>query len=67
MAPPRKRGKGSGAASSDRLEAYRRIRKPMPPPDQVIPDKHRKAEERDAKQAIRDAEALPADRLRKER
>jgi hypothetical protein len=31
---------------SDPLEAYRRIRKPMPPPERVIPDKRRKTKER---------------------
>jgi len=32
----------------DRLEAYRRIRKPMPPPERVLPDKRTKITEREA-------------------
>jgi hypothetical protein len=34
--------------SDDPLEAYRRVRKPMPPPERVIPDKRRKIAEREA-------------------
>jgi hypothetical protein len=34
---------------TDPLEAYRRIRKPMPPPERVIPDKRRKTQEREAR------------------
>jgi len=37
----------------DPLEAYRRIRKPMPPPEQVIPDKRRKLEEEEGKRELR--------------
>jgi hypothetical protein len=48
---PRKRRRKETA---DPLEAYRRIRKPMPPPEQVIPDKRRKAEEREAKRRLRE-------------
>jgi hypothetical protein len=33
-------------------EAYRRIRKPMPPPDQVIPDKRRQQAEREAEREM---------------
>jgi hypothetical protein len=44
MARNRKRGKGV----DDPLEAYRRIRKPMPPPERVMPDKRRKMAEREA-------------------
>jgi hypothetical protein len=50
---PRKRRRKEKA---DPLEAYRRIRKPMPPPEQVIPDKRRKAEEREAERELRDAD-----------
>jgi predicted phosphoribosyltransferase len=34
---------------------YRRIRKPMPPPERVEPDRRLEADERDAEQEIRDA------------
>ena len=33
----------------DPVEAYRRIRKPMPPPERVIADKRRDARDREAK------------------
>jgi hypothetical protein len=46
MAPRKKRKPGP---ASDPLEVYRRIRKPMPPPERVIPDKRREVEEREAK------------------
>ncbi|HYV02857.1 MAG TPA: hypothetical protein VEM93_11085 [Actinomycetota bacterium] len=38
----------------DPLEAYRRIRKPMPPPERIIPDKRRRAEEREADREVRE-------------
>ena len=42
---------------ADPLEPYRRIRKPMPPPERVIPDKRREEEERRAeREARRDVE-----------
>jgi hypothetical protein len=37
----------------DPLDAYRRIRKPMPPPQKVVPDRRRELEE---EQAQRDVE-----------
>jgi hypothetical protein len=37
---------------TDPLAAYRRIRKPMPPPEKVIPDKRRKIDEEDAHREI---------------
>jgi hypothetical protein len=43
---PRKR---KGRDPADPLAAYKRIRKPMPPPEQVIPDKRRRVQEREAK------------------
>jgi hypothetical protein len=53
----RKRSKGSGGRSGQ-LDAYRRIRKPMPPPEQVIPDRRRSKEEelahREAKDDVAD-------------
>ncbi|MBI2237105.1 MAG: hypothetical protein HYU54_01060 [Actinobacteria bacterium] len=36
------------------LEAYRRIRKPMPPPEKVVPDKRRKLEEEEARREFRE-------------
>jgi len=38
----------------DPLEAYRRIRKPMPPPERVIPDKRKKMTDKDAKREARE-------------
>ena len=44
--------------ADDPLAAYRRIRKPMPPPEKVIADKRRKLEaeqaEREAQQGVED-------------
>ena len=40
--------------AGDPLEPYRRIRKPMPPPEQVIPDKRRKVAEREADRESRE-------------
>jgi hypothetical protein len=36
------------------LATYRRIRKPMPPPERVLPDKRRKAQEREAERELRE-------------
>ena len=52
MPTPRKR---KGRDSADPLAAYKRIRKPMPPPEQVIPDKRRKVQEREAEREEREA------------
>lgn len=42
------------------LDPYKRVRKPMPPPGRVIPDRRRKMEEerrrKEAEEAIEDAE-----------
>ncbi len=35
------------------LEAYRRVRKPMPPPEQAIPDKRRKLDEEEGRRELR--------------
>jgi hypothetical protein len=51
MAPPRRR-----RGPKDPLEAYRRIRKAMPPPERVEPDKRRKVTEREAEREAREAE-----------
>jgi hypothetical protein len=44
----------------DPLEVYRRIRKPMPPPEKVIPDRRRELEEneaeREADESLREKE-----------
>ena len=39
---------------TDPLAAYRRIRKPMPPPEKVLADQRRKREEEDAQRQIRE-------------
>jgi hypothetical protein len=51
LVSPRKRRR---KATADPLDAYRRIRKPMPPPERVIPDKRRKVEEREAERELRE-------------
>ena len=51
MAARRKR-----ARTDDPLAAYRRIRKPMPPPEKVIEDKRRKLDEEQAEREIRERE-----------
>ncbi len=38
----------------DPLEAYRRIRRKMPPPEKVIPDKRREIGEEEAQRELRD-------------
>ena len=40
--------------ADDPLEAYRRIRKPMPPPEKVEPDKRRKLEEEEGRRELRE-------------
>ena len=49
MGTRRKRGKGK---EKDPLSAYRRIRKPMPPPEKVIPDRRRELEEEEARREM---------------
>ncbi len=39
---------------ADPLAAYKRIRKPMPPPEKVIGDKRRKMDEEEAEREIRE-------------
>ena len=48
MGSPKKRTK----PDTDPLEAYRRIRRPMPPPQRVVPDKRRELEEEQARKHI---------------
>ncbi len=45
----RKRGKGK---DEDPLAAYRRIRRPMPPPEKTIPDRRRELEEEAARREM---------------
>jgi putative phosphoribosyl transferase len=49
--PKRRRRPGS----NDRLEPYRRIRKPMPPPDHVESDRRRDLEDEDARRQVEEA------------
>ena len=42
--------------SDDPLEPYRKVRKPVPPPGRVIPDRRRKLDEREAERRRRDPE-----------
>jgi len=50
MASKRKRAK----READPLAAYRRIRKPMPPPERVVPDKRRDLDQHEARREIED-------------
>jgi hypothetical protein len=50
---PRPR-KPKGRTPADPLDAYKRIRKPMPPPERVIPDKRRTTQEREAEREERE-------------
>lgn len=43
-------------APGDPLEAYRRIRKPVPPPERVVEDRRRKLEEEEAERLIQERE-----------
>jgi hypothetical protein len=36
----------------DLLAVYRRIRKPMPPPERIVPDKRRELDEEEARREI---------------
>lgn len=49
MTPGKKRAK-----PFDPLAAYRRIRKPMPPPEKVIEDKRRRLQEEDARREVQE-------------
>jgi hypothetical protein len=52
MRKRRKPAKGGGF-----LEAYRRIRKPMPPPERVIADKRRRLGDEEARRDIEEGES----------
>lgn len=43
------------------LDAYRRIRKPVPPPGRAIPDRRRKAERERARREIEEERDRPDD------
>jgi hypothetical protein len=51
---PKKRKKRS-ARAKDPLATYRRIRKPMPPPERVIGDKRRRLQEERSRREIDEA------------
>jgi hypothetical protein len=44
------------ARSADPLAVYRRIRKPMPPPEKVFEDRRRRLDEEDARRQIEERE-----------
>jgi hypothetical protein len=48
VASKRKRSK----READPLAAYRRIRKPMPPPERILPDERRELEDEEARREI---------------
>ena len=48
VATKRKRSK----READPLAAYRRIRKPMPPPERIVPDKRRELDQDEARREI---------------
>ena len=47
-------GKKRAKRAKDPLAAYRSIRKPMPPPEKVVPDKRKKIEEKEAERELRE-------------
>ena len=52
---PKKRAKRKPGAD-DPLEAYRRVRKPMPPPARVVPDRRRELQEEARRREAREAD-----------
>jgi hypothetical protein len=48
----KRKRKRDGEQPSSFLETYRRIRKPMPPPEQILADKRRRMREEDARREI---------------
>jgi hypothetical protein len=48
----KRKRKRDGDASSSFLETYRRIRKPMPPPGQILADKRRRMRDEDGRREI---------------
>ncbi len=47
----KRKGKRKGGGDSF-LDAYRRIRKPMPPPEQILADRRRRIADEDARREI---------------
>ena len=43
---------------ADPLALYRRIRKPMPPPEGIVPDKRRELDEEEARREIEEGRAV---------
>lgn len=54
MAGKGKRGARKDGAT-DPLAPYRRIRRPMPPPERIEEDRRREAEEREARRQVEEA------------
>src|SRR5438105_2519147 len=54
MAGP-ERGGGRRRGRQDPLAAYRRVRKPMPPPERVLPDRRRDMDHERAEREMREA------------
>jgi hypothetical protein len=48
---------GRRAKGREFLEAFRRVRKPMPPPETVIGDKRQRLEDEDARREIEEGES----------
>jgi hypothetical protein len=52
--PRKKRARKAAERAADPLAAYRRIRTPMPPPEQVMRDRRRTLEDEEARREIDD-------------
>jgi hypothetical protein len=52
----RRKRRSKRAEADDPLAAYRRIRRPMPPPEKVIPDERRKLEAQEAQREAQEAQ-----------
>jgi hypothetical protein len=50
--PRKKRARKAAERAADPLAAYRRIRTPMPPPEQVMRDRRRALDEQDARREM---------------
>jgi hypothetical protein len=58
LVPGRRKRKGSKVpkGTDDPLDPYRRVRKPVPPPARVLPDRRRELREETARREARGAE-----------